>query len=162
MEMLILSSLEKVFADEKPSAPQYKKFSMLKNERKSFQVAFFCEKSTAVTVEISGKHAEKTNKFIVKDVPVGNATYDDADDFYLRKTSGNYPDCLVPLNGKFNAEGGVWYSVWVEVSPEGEIGESDITVKLKTETDELEESVRIDVIDALLPDKDLVYTNWFH
>ena len=40
MDFMILSSLEKVFSDEKPSAPEYKRFSMLKNERTSFQAAF--------------------------------------------------------------------------------------------------------------------------
>lgn len=162
MEILILSSLEKVFSDEKPSAAKYEGFSMLKNERKSFQAAFMCEKSTSVTVELNGKLAEKSKKYIVKDVPVGNATYEDADDLYLRKTPGNYPDCLVPLESKFAAEGGIWYSVWIEVSPDGEIGESELSVKIMSDKECLEESIKIDVIDALLPDKGLVYTNWFH
>ena len=162
MEMIILNSLEKVFADEKPSASDYERFSMLKNERKSFQAAFMCEKSSTVTVELSGALAEKSKKYIVKDVPVGNATYDDADDLYLRKTSGNYPDYLLPFSGNFEAEVGIWYSVWVEVSPDGECGESELVVKIKSENEELEKSIKIDVIDALLPDKELVYTNWFH
>jgi len=162
MEMLILSSLEKVFADEKPSASLFESFSMLKNERKSFQAAFMIENSTAVSFELIGKLADKSKMFIVKDVPVGNACFEDADDYYLRKTSGNYPDCLFPIDGKFQAEGGVWYSLWIEVSPDGEIGESELSVKIKSEKDELKESVKIEVIDAILPDKGLVYTNWFH
>lgn len=147
MEMLILSSLEKVFADEKPSASLFESFSMLKNERKSFQAAFMIEKSTAVSFELIGKLADKSKMFIVKDVPVGNACFEDADDYYLRKTSGNYPDCLFRIDGKFQAEGGVWYSLWIEVSPDGEIGESELSVKIKSEKDEIEESVKIEVID---------------
>lgn len=162
MEMLILSSLEKVFADERPSADEYKSFSMLKNERKSFQAAFMFDKNSEVIVEINGKLAEKSKAYIIKDVPVGNACYDDADDFYLRKTSGNYPDCLVPFDGKFDAEGGTWYSVWIEISPEGETGETELAVKIKSNAEEIEKSIKIEVIDALLPDKNLVYTNWFH
>ena len=60
MELLILSSLEKVFADERPSAPECKSFSMLKNERSSFQVAFCCENDGEITAEISGNLAEKS------------------------------------------------------------------------------------------------------
>ena len=40
MELIILSSLEKVFSDEKPKAKAFEKFSMLKNEKASFQAAF--------------------------------------------------------------------------------------------------------------------------
>lgn len=162
MEILVLSSLEKVFADEKPSASEYEYFSMLKNEHSSFQVAFCCEKSTAITAEISGKLADKAKMYIVKDVPVGNACYDDADDLYLRKTSGDYPDCLVPLDGKFEVNGGKWYSIWIEVSPDGAIGESELSVKIKSAAKEAGRNIRIEVIDALLPKRELVYTNWFH
>lgn len=37
MKIIALSSLEKVFHDEAPSAPEYKSFSMLKNEQRSFR-----------------------------------------------------------------------------------------------------------------------------
>lgn len=162
MELLFLSSLEKVFADEKPSAPEYKRFSMLKNERSSFQAAFCCESNAEITAEINGKLAEKSNIYFVKDVPVGNACYEDADDLYLRRTSGDYPDVLVPLNGKIKAEKGKWYSLWVEVSPEGEIGNSELTVKINSDNESAEGSVKIEVIDAELPKQELIYTNWFH
>ena len=34
MELIVLSSLEKVFSDEKPSAEAFSGFSMLKNEKR--------------------------------------------------------------------------------------------------------------------------------
>ena len=77
MELLILSSLIKVFSDEKPNAPEYKKFSMLKNERSSFQAVFSLEKDAEVSAQVFGELAEKCKIYFVKDVPVGNATYDD-------------------------------------------------------------------------------------
>lgn len=162
MELLILSSLEKVFADERPSAPEYKSFSMLKNERSSFQLAFCCENSGEIDVEINGKLADKSKAYLVKDVPVGNACYEDADDFYLRRTSGDYPDCLEPVNGKIKVKSGNWYSIWIEVSPNGEIGKSEIKVKIKSENESAEGNVKIDVIDAELPKQEIIYTNWFH
>lgn len=164
MEIKLLSSLEKVFSNEKPSAQQMNGFSMLKNERSSFQIAFCSEKDTAVSIELSGKLSEYASAYFVKDVPVGLACFDDADDFYLRKESGKYPDCLVPLSGEIKAESGKWYSIWVEVSPEGNcIGKSVFSAEIKengktASTAEIE----IDVIDAALPKQELIYTNWFH
>ena len=162
MELLVLSSLEKVFADEKPSAPEHKSFSMLRNEHSSFQAAFCCENSGEVAVEINGKLADKSKVYFVMDVPVGTACYDDADDFYLRRTSGDYPDVLVPVSGKVKVEKDKWYSFWVEIFPDGEIGESEIKIKLKSENEFAEGGIKIDVIDAELPKQDIIYTNWFH
>ena len=162
MELLVLSSLIKVFSDEKPNAPEYKKFSMLKNERSSFQTAFLLGKDAEVSVEISGGLAEKCRIYFVKDVPVGNATYEDTDDFYLRKTSGDYPDCLVPVDGKIKAEKGKWYSFWIEVAPDGKAGESELTVKIDADGDTADGRISVEVIDAELPVQELIFTNWFH
>ena len=163
MEIKLLSSLEKVFYDEKPSANQIKGFSMLKNERSSFQIAFSAEKDTSVSFELNGKLAEYASAYLVKDVPVGNACYEDADDLYLRKESGDYPDYLVPVNGEIKIEGGKWYSVWVEISPEGNcIGKSTLSVSAKENGNTVQAEIEIEVIDASLPKQELVYTNWFH
>ena len=118
MELIILSSLEKVFADEKPAAKVLNGFSMLKNERASFQAAFCPEKNTELTVALNGELSGVSKLYLVKDVPVGTACLDDADDFFLRKTSGLYPDVLEPIDGEISVCGGKWYSIWVEVSPE--------------------------------------------
>lgn len=162
MEVLLLSSLEKVFADERPSAMQYGCFSMLSNERLSFQVAFCCEKSSAVTVAATGRLSEKAKIYFVKDIPVGTACSEGSDDFYLRKASGNYPDCLIPVDGEIKVDGGKWYSIWIEVSPDGEVGKSELCVKIKSSFEEDAKELEIDVIDAALPKQELIYTNWFH
>lgn len=164
MEFIFLSSLEKVFSDEKPSAPMLNGFSMMKNERSSFQVAFCFEKDTSVTLELGGELAEHASAFLVKDVPVGRACFEDADDFYLRKTSGNYPDYLVPVSGEIKIDGGKWFSIWIEVIPNGNcVGKNILTVKLN-ENGECAGSgeVEIEVIDASLPKQELIYTSWFH
>ncbi len=164
MELIILSSLEKVFSDEKPSAEAFGGFSMLKNEKSSFQAAFCPESDGSVTVELCGELAKYSKAYIVKDVPVGNACFEDADDLYLRKTSGMYPDYLVPADGETAVEAGKWYSVWVEVAPVGSFtGKDKLTVNVShsaegTVCGELE----IEVIDAELPRQELIYTNWYH
>lgn len=159
MEFLILSSLEKVFSDEKPASAEYKSFSMFKNERKSFQAAFCTEENCELAVELSGELASYSRAYLVKEVPVGNAAFDNSDGYYLRKTSGLYPDYLLPLDGPFSAEKGKWYSIWVVVVPNGKVGKSEITVKL---SDKAEGKISVDVLDCELPDHEIVYTNWYH
>ena len=104
MDLLILNSLQKVFSDEKPKASDVTIISMLKNERTSFQVAFCPEKDGKITVSLGGDLSEVSKVFLVKDIPVGNACFDDADDFYLRKSSGMYPDYLLPVNVEIEVE----------------------------------------------------------
>ncbi len=162
MEILVLSSLEKVFSDEKSNAPEFKSFSMLKNEKASFQIAFCSEKDTSVSFEFSGKLASKISAYIVKEVPVGLACYENSDDFYLRKASGDYPDCLVPVNGETKIKKDKWYSLWIEISPEGEVcGKSVLNVDIKSD-ETAHAEVEVEVIDAELPKQELIYTNWYH
>lgn len=164
MESIVLSSLEKVFSDEKPIAPEFKKFSMLKNERSSFQMAFCPEKDAAITAEIGGSLAEHIKAYIVKEVPVGTACNEKADDFFLRKTSGQYPDYLQPLDSEIKLNGGRWYSLWCEVMPDGScIGENTVTVDIKENNETLARGeIEIEVIDTELPKQELIFTNWYH
>lgn len=164
MELIILSSLEKVFADEKPKAKMLEAFSMLKNERTSFQAAFCCEKNASLSVSLSGGLAEYSKAYLVKDVPVGTACHNDADDFFLRKTSGMYPDVLVPVEGEITVEGGKWYSVWVEVSPEEKVtGKSVLTVEFSENGASVASGcVSVEVIDCSLVKQTLIHTNWYH
>lgn len=162
MELLILDSLQKVFSDEKPKASDIKVISMLRNERMSFQVAFCPEKSGIITVSLGGALADFSEVYLVKDIPVGTACFDDADDFYLRKESGNYPDYLVPASEKITVEKDKWYSLWIEVSPEGKFtGKNSVTVDIKGDLTAHTEA-EIEIIDADLPKQELVYTNWYH
>lgn len=163
MELSVLSSLEKVFYDEKPNAPEFKGFSMLKNERSSFQTAFCTEENCGVKVEISGALADFTKAYLVKCVPVGTACNKNSDDFFLRKTSGLYPDYLEPINGEFDAEKGKWQSIWFEVSPCGNcIGNNILEITLVCGENRQSKEIDIEVIDAELPKQSLIHTCWYH
>ncbi len=164
MKYFVLSSLEKVFSDEKPNFDEFKSFSMMKNEKSSFQIAFFSENDTAISVSLNGSLSDYTAIYLVKDVPVGSACLPDSDDFYLRKTSGDYPDYLLPVEGEVKVEGGKWYSLWLEVSPKGNFtGKSALSIEIM-EKDEASAhaEVEIEVIDAELPEQELIYTCWYH
>lgn len=163
MKIIALSSLEKVFHDEAPSAPEYKSFSMLKNERSSFQAAFCPEGGGRVTVTLGGDLAAAAKAYIVREVPVGLPCFENADDLYLRKAPGDYPDVLESVGGEFKAEGGNWYSVWVELSPNGGyIGSSELTVGIRCGEESGEARVTVEVIDAELPEQSIICTEWYH
>ncbi len=163
MEMIILSSLEKVFYDEKPTVSEFRGFSMLKNERSSFQAAFLADENCELTVKLSGELSNKAKVYLVKDVPVGRACPDDSDDFYLRKVSGDYPDYLLPVEGKIKAEKGKWQSIWVEIMPDGKTGKSSLEIKLYKDEEKLADGkIDIEVIASELPKQELIYTSWFH
>lgn len=163
MKIIALSSLEKVFHDEAPSAPEYKSFSMLKNERSSFQAAFCPEGGGRVTVTLGGDLAAAAKAYIVREVPVGLPCFENADDLYLRKAPGDYPDVLESVGGEFKAEGGNWYSVWVELSPNGGyIGSSELTVGIRCGEESGEARVTVEVIDTELPEQSIICTEWYH
>lgn len=162
MEIIALSSLEKVFCDEALPERELKAFSMLKNERSSFQVAFCPENDGDFTVEVCGEADCATKVYLVRDVPVGLPCPSNADDYYLKKTPGNYPDVLDEICGAFSVKKNCRYSVWIEVSPNGFVGENEITVTVSGNNEKASVTVTVDVIDALLPENDGVCTMWYH
>ncbi len=164
MELIILSSLEKVFNDERPSAKPLTKFSMLKNERASFQAAFCCESDAQLSVALGGALADSSKLYLVKDIPVGTACNKDADDFFLRKTSGMYPDVLEPVEGSISVGGGKWYSIWVEVSPEGKYsGGTELEIVFSENGKAVASGkISVDVIDYNLNEQKLTHTCWYH
>ncbi len=163
MEILVLSSLEKVFSDEKPNAKDFSSLSMLKNERSSFQIAFYADKEEKISLSVEGEFADCVSAFSVEEVPVGTAAYSEgADDFYLRKTSGMYPDYLLPVNGELVSKSGKWQSIWFEINPNGKTGKSELKITLKTETDASCAGIMVDVIDAELPEAGVKHTCWYH
>lgn len=160
MKIKALSSLEKVFSDKEPLGEEISGFSMLKNERSSFQVAFMCEADASVSVSASG--ADFIKLYAVREVPVGLAAFERADDYYIRKDSGMYPDVLEPLCGDIKAQAGKWYSVWIELEPNGESGKFDVAVMLSDGKENQTVSASVEVINALLPKQTLIHTNWYH
>lgn len=167
MEILALSSLEKVFYDERPNAEEITGFSMLRNEKSSFQLAVFSPNSKKLSLSLSGGLTDCSKAYIVRNVPVGTACNDDSDDYFLRKTSGLYPDYLEPINGEFAVEGGKWYSIWIEISPNGKYtGKSTLEAAISEENASISDGyikkIDVEVINAELPEQKLIHTCWYH
>ena len=159
MEYSVLSSLEKVFNDYEFDKPSVTSFSMLANERLNFQIAICFTQNIKVSISLFGELAGFTNIYTVNDVPVGLPRYEDSDDYYIDRGPGLYPDLLIPFDGKFDAEEGKVYRFWFEVNPEAKVtGNKELAVRINNE----EITVNIDIISAMLPAQELIYTNWYH
>jgi len=158
LTLIPLSSLEKVFADEKPAAAPRAQFSCLQGEKLSFQLAFSSDCDTLLSPAITGAGAACCTAYWVEDVPVGRACYDDSDEFFLRREPGMYPDVLRPAVAPLQAKAGVWYSLWVEFACDCPAGAFDITVTLGEQS----QTFIVTKLAAQLPAQKLLFTQWFH
>jgi hypothetical protein len=169
LEIRLLSSLEKVFADEDLKAYQWDNGSMLSNEVYSFQIAYnFNDKRlNNVKVEIDSDLAPWINIRKVGLIPSEMPCYADHDENILKSTPGLYPDSLVQLDSNgITLLHSQWRSLWVTVSLCGEVepGMYPIEIYFKSqEGEELGKAVfHLEVLCASLPKQTLIHTEWFH
>lgn len=166
----LLSSLAKVFADEEPKyQPECLVLTSLKNETISFQTAI---KNTSygkcsLKLHIESPIKDMIHARTVEFVPVGRAVTTIIDDNYLKTTSGMYPDLLRELkDSTVEAFPGKWRSVWFDVivPEDAKAGTYPIEIQYLTSENEVAASVstKVTIMDAVLPEQDLIHTEWFH
>ena len=153
-----ISSLEKIYDEDKITQQEFSEFSMLRNEKKSFQVAFEtdaeCELQICANSDIEGISLYEV-KHIKSKLPMWKKG---ADDYFRYSKSGYYPDLLLPLENKIIAKAGV-NVIWVEVdAASGSVGEHAVEIKVGGES----VVVRAEIIDAELDFSNFIYTSWFH
>ncbi len=165
--------------------------SILKNEPFSFQALYRLEKSrTGEPLSISVETELPTECFRVDNVAVLSPRADVSLGCYESDRAGLYPDILAPRPAKpeigefatawkrqmyyekdtdftLNATSN-YQSLWVTLNPESKpikAGEYDVKVilsSLQPPAVVAEETVKIKVIDQMLPPHTSYYTNWFH
>lgn len=166
VQIKAVSSLEKIFKNTDFSAMEFGGFSMLKNERSSFQVAYRADSEVNAELEISSPLAEHISAFQIGFVPAGTVAPKNSDDYFITKESGEFPEVLFPVkDGRVTLPANESGALWFEIKAENELpaGEFDVTVTLKENGEELAfASTKITVIDARLPKQSLIFTNWFH
>lgn len=173
----IISSLEKVFIDESiDSYSPLKSLSALRGERVNFQIAYtFITKGSPMiyiaprlTPTLSGELAKYASIRQIMYVPVNFTEHMlGFDDNYLRTAPGLYPDVLRPLyyGGTMTFAKDGLNAVWVEINLPKDMapGKYDFTISFDAkEFGTTESSIEIEVIDAVLPDEDIYFTQWFH
>ena len=173
-EVKLVSSLAKIFPTNGPENI-ISKAAALKEEKYSFQAAFFSDKQwmdVEVTIDSSLKDFITLRQVDLVPVDVFPFCKDNKlDDDALLKEPGLAPDVLRPLwnNCVMTAEN-QWRSLWitVDVPKDFDAGKYPIKLifteitpefkrkKLKTAT------LSFEVINAQLPEQKLMVTHWFH
>lgn len=154
-----VSSLEKIYPEDKIPEEVIKGFSLLKDEKKSFQVAVECDTEEEVSLscvsDLKGISFYEV-KHIKSDFPMWKKG---ADDYYRFSESGYYPDLLMPLKeGKISLKPGV-NVIWVEIDAKhNESGKYGVEISVGGKS----VSVEAEIIDVALSFNDFIYTCWFH
>ena len=154
----IISSLEKIYDTDSIPKDDFKSCSMLKNEKKSFQIVVKSSKKAIenlkITTDIKKIHTYKV-EHIKSDLPM---TKDDSDDYYRFSKSGYYPDLLLPFENNIRLNEGL-NVIWVEIDANGTTPASySLTINIGN----IVTSINIEIIDAELNFNNFIYTNWFH
>lgn len=156
-----VSSLEKVFHDEKPLA-YLQNMTLLSGEAGSVQFAFSADEDGEVNIRITSGIPVET--FFIRDVYAGKAAYDDHDEWVLRNAeSGMYPDVLIPAGPRFTVKKGEWYAVWVELKPTAaNAGNHTLTANIIAEDTCAIAQIPVTVCAQQIIDQKLICTHWFH
>lgn len=177
LEVHIISSLEKVFPSQAVvSAPEYKKASVLKGENLSFQLA--CRVNpykskwedpgrSEYRIEIE---SELKNFFKIRQVgyvPSMFPAYPIADNDYLKKEPGLYPDILEDYEGTFFCMPNQWRCLWFELEVDADkvqAGNYMVSILFLARKGEVIKKVtmEVEIISATLPEQELIHTEWFH
>ena len=173
----IVSSLENCFLDNRLDDFQaLNKITALKNERISFQYLIEMRDPDdpmrrGITPKIEGKLAKYATIREVKSVPVTMPTIPGIKhDNYLRTEPGLYPDLLLPpaYNGNVYIVKDQLKALWIEIDLR------NCFEKITAGESELElfcfyagqmasvATVTVEIVDALLPEQELIMTQWFY
>lgn len=182
-EMILVSSLEKVFLDEKPVYDiETLNITGLKGEVISFQVAYSSNIPfrQLAKVEIKSPIKDNIKVYTVEPVPVTRAAMTIVDDNYLRTTPGLYPDLLKPLpkDGVVKIRSGLWSSLWIDIEVDDSIlaGKYPIEISLislgesmgQAEANKARGEVfakcktSVEIYDVKLPKQEIIHTEWFY
>lgn len=162
MKLVLLSSLEKTMRNEAPNDKGFRGFSMLNNEKKSFQLYIEADHD-AVSLEIKSDltcvHAY-TVEYIPSKFAINEKT---ADDYVIRSKDGYYPDLLLPIDGDIKLENGK-KTLWFEIDSEDTIDAGEHTIELIVSNGAEKESALliVEVVNCPLEKQNLIFTNWFH
>ena len=173
VQLKLISSLEKVFPDQAPlEHPEDAPLSAMTNETLSFQVAFSARMDTPwqrplVSLKVDSPLKEHVRLRRVVNVPVGMASLSDADDNYLRKEPGLYPDLLSPVqDSRLRLYDGTWQSVWVDVSSDAGLPAGTFPITFSLVDDEgnvlAVAPKEVTILGCALPKQRLIHTKWFH
>lgn len=162
-----ISSLEKVMLSTSfESLAEYNEATAAKNEKFNFQIAYTLPQTGRYKVSVDiASTLEKVTARAVGYVPSMMPCYDDHDDYVITDEPGLFPDVLEPISPNGFAVTGNRVSVlWITADTNGALpAMHHIKIRLRAGEEILCETVfRLNVLDAVLAEQELIYTNWFH
>ncbi|MGZ9583621.1 DUF4091 domain-containing protein [Paenibacillus marinisediminis] len=168
-ELILLSSLAKVFPDEELQDKAHEQGSTLLNEAYSFQLAYKAPYALKdLRVNVATDLEASFSSYAVGVVPSEYPIHAGHDDNLLRTTPGLYPDPLYTEQegGSFLALPNQWRSIWITVKTDKrtEPGKHELKVQLISESQGLigEKIFSLEVIAAALPEQTIIHTEWLH
>jgi len=164
-EIKQVSSLERIFLDGKCAMNEINGGTALKGERISYQLAYKSDTMCDAKIDIKSELADCVTVRSVGNVPSEIPIWTDHDDDYERTEPGLFPDVLFPIeNGVFEVKRQNWYSLWVtaEIPEDLKAGNYNIEITLSIGEESFSKTFTVEVLNVVLPEQTLIYTNWFH
>ncbi len=160
LNIKVLSHLAKVFPD-KIFGEEIKIIEGAQNQELAFQLALSGEGEYELAIiSTLGELCAYRVGYVYSKMPIYAGIEDDN---YLTYKSGLFPDALIPFEGKITLEKGKNESLWISLSGDKPAGAHSITVcLLKDGKIEAQASLEASIHPFDLPEKDIIFTQWFH
>lgn len=176
LELYQTSSLNKTLIGSRELPLPLTRLSCLKGEEVSYQIVtrFSWEHSYKgrAKVLVTSSHDDKITIREVGNVPVELPTWQssfesDTDDSYISMKPGIYPDPLYDIKDNIvELIPDFQRSFWVTIKTDDNTVPGIHTIKVRFENEEFqiaaETVLELEVIDAVLPEQELIVTQWFH
>lgn len=161
-----VSSLQRVFLDGRCDLTEHNCDSVLKGERYSYQIAYKSSEKFFAEIVIDSPLSQFITVRSVGNVPSELPVYESDCEFCERNEPGLFPDVLFPIeNNRVLIKRQNYYALWITVDlpKDTDAGDYEIKIKLKKDGDTISENIfGLHVINAVLPEQRLIYTQWFH
>lgn len=161
-----VSSLQRVFLDGRCDLTEHNCDSVLKGERYSYQIAYKSSEKFFAEFVIDSPLSQFITVRSVGNVPSELPVYESDCEFCERNEPGLFPDVLFPIeNNRVLIKRQNYYALWITVDlpKDTDAGDYEIKIKLKKDGETISENIfGLHVINAVLPEQKLIYTQWFH
>lgn len=161
-----VSSLQRVFLDGRCDLTEHNCDSVLKGERYSYQIAYKSSEKFFAEIVIDSPLSQFITVRSVGNVPSELPVYESDCEFCERNEPGLFPDVLFPIeNNRVLIKRQNFYALWITVDlpKDTDAGDYEIKIKLKKDSETISENIfGLHVINAVLPEQKLIYTQWFH
>lgn len=161
-----VSSLQRVFLDGRCDLTEHNCDSVLKGERYSYQIAYKSSEKFFAEIVIDSPLSQFITVRSVGNVPSELPVYESDCEFCERNEPGLFPDVLFPIeNNRVLIKRQNYYAFWITVNlpKDTDAGDYEINIKLKKDGETISENIfGLHVINAVLPEQKLIYTQWFH